>query len=261
MSGWINFGGTPSDGGMNIRIGGHQVYGGEFQAVEPFRVPGRIGDVLPVEDLSTIPNEVRIYNAAVFMRNASNADVARRFHVIRNWLQTGGGYKVLTDSYEPDFYRRAYCSENIVPERLGAGQNFAFDITFSCDPRRFLAGVTPIRVGTATVTTPDTVNGYAVNKAAKPLIYFSWDYAETFVIADHTTHETIGTIGLANGTDQQCWFDAETMEAYSDAACTQSANNLITSVTGDIRIGPGSVDVSFISHYAVAEITPRYWVR
>ena len=265
MSGTLTFNGT-SAASFGLKIGSVEPYSGPVQSMKTYNVPGRIGEVLPRTDLSQIPNQIITYDAALYMKNATDSAVAKRMAQIRKWLLSPKGYQVLMDSYDPDVYRRAYLVGDIVPTRKGAGQSFSMKLSFSCDPRRFIRNVTPIELEGASVTvaTPTTINGYSVANQAKPLIQFSWSGTAKFVIKKHNKSTVIGSIELANNTDnpRDIWFDAETLNATYDEAGTQNANSLIANVTGEIRLGPEAMDLSW-EYGAVADaiITQRYWTR
>lgn len=266
MSGNLTFNGT-SAASLGLSIGSVDVYAGPIQSANPYSVPGRIGEVLPSYDLSRVPNQIITYDAALFMRAASNAEVAKQFNKIRHWLLSPAGYQTLTDTYDTAVYRKAYVCSDIVPVRKGAGQNFVFQISFSCDPRRFLSGVTQIELeGTSqTVTTPTTINGYTIaREGARPLIKFSWTGTAKFVIKKHNSATVIGSIILADNTSnpRDIWYDAETGNASYNKAGTSNANSQIEAITGDIRIGPEAMDLSW--EYGAAPqaiIDQRYWVR
>ena len=266
MSGSLAFNGVSAES-FGLRIGCVDVYNGPAQSMNPYAVPGRIGDVLPRKDLTQIPNQIITYDAALYMKNASAADVSRRMQEIRQWLMAPSGYKTLVDSYEPDVYRKAYLTNDIGPVRKGSGQNFTMKLSFSADPRRFLRNVGSIELEegeTLSVTTPATINGYAVNQKAKPMLKLNWDGTGKITFRDHDTQAVIGKITLALNEDmEEVWFDTETLNATFDEDGTQNANSLISDVSGEIRLGPGAVDI-VLSHegtYAYAEIYPRYWVR
>ena len=267
MSGSFVFNGFSSlDYGL--RVGGVSSYAAPGRELQTYYVPGRIGAVVPASDYGTIPNEIREYAAALYMRAHINGYVENMMTLLRQRLLDVNGYAILTDSYEPNIYRRAFFTGDFVPTRKGAGQNFEIPIRFSCDPRRYIAGNHDFIIyggsGTVTYTTPDTVSGFIIDDPAKPLIKISTGgNATTITFTDDATNAQIGQIILAGGGSQlatDIWFDAETLNAtfVSDGS---NANTLISDVVGEIRLGPGSTRLSFNDPTVALSITPRWWVR
>lgn len=268
MSGTLTFNGTTA-ASLGIRIGGVTPYDAPGREVQTYTVPGRIGAVYPAKDLSQIPNEVREYSAGLYKRAATPETVERTMAQIRYWLLGLDGYAELTDSYEPQFYRRAFFTGDFAAIRKGAGQNFEFPLRFSCDPRRFIAGDHHFTVagvsGSAVYTTPATVNGFQINEAAKPLIKVSNGGDEVTVTFTDVTevggvqrNAQIGQLVLANY-DDDFWFDTESLTAYYDDGTP--ANSRIKDVIGEIWIGKGQTKISFNSSLVQLTIYPRWWVR
>ena len=265
MSGTLTFNGVTA-ASLGLRIGGVSSYAAPGREVQTYYVPGRIGAVYPAVDYSQVPNEIREYAAALYKRAGSNETVERAMADIRDWLLNADGYAVLSDSYEPQFYRRAYFVGDVIPTRKGAGQNFEIPLRFSCDPRRFIAGVSDFTVhgasGTVTYTTPATVNGFSIRDAARPLILISTGGNNTIItFTDATTNALIGKIELSGvGGQTDIWLDAETLNAtfVSDGS---NANTIISDIVGEIRLGPGPTTISFNDSLIALTFTPRWWVR
>lgn len=268
MSGTLIFNNL-SASNYGLRIGGVNSYTAVGREVQTFRVPGRIGEVIPAKDYVQIPNEIREYNAALYMRAAAPTLIEGRMANIRRWLLGPSGYAELSDSYEPGLYRRAYFIGDVVPVRKGAGQNFEIPLRFSCDPRRFISGDHHFRVagsgGTATYTTPERVGDFKVTEAAKPLIWISngGDYA--VVTFTDVTEEggsprntQIGQLKIA-GETADFWFDCETLTAHYDDGTP--ANAMIEDVIGEIRLGPGPTKIEFTTSLVALTFYPRWWIR
>ena len=268
MSRILTFNGKTSSS-FGLRIGCPSVYNASGRDVSTYYVPGRIGAVYPALDYSQIPNEVKEYNAALYMRADSMEQVERKMEDIRDWLMNVDGYAELTDSYEPQFYRRAFFTGGFAPVRKGAGQNFEIPLRFSCDPRRFLTGTYNFEVHGArvpvTYTTPATVNGFSIREGSKPLIYISKDaVVATITFTDVTVHSgtpanvELGKIYLS-GDEADFYFDAESLTAYDESG--DPCNQYITDVTGEIRLGPGQTEISINTSEVALTVTPRWWVR
>lgn len=264
MSGALTFNGKTA-ASLGLRIGGVSSYAAPGRTVETYYVPGRIGAVYPAADYSQIPNEIREYTAALYKRAGSMETVERAMAEIRDWLLNVDGYAELSDSYEPQFYRRAFFTGDFVPTRKGAGQNFEIPLRFSCDPRRFIAGNHDFIVsgssGTTIYDTPATVNGFAIREGCHPLIKISTGGdAVEITLTDITANKVIGKIQLAGLLQEfDFWLDGETLNAYFDNG--DNANALISDIIGEIRLGPGPTRISFNSSTIALTITPRWWVR
>ena len=275
MSRNISFGG-PYASSFGLRIGSLNVYKGTGNAYETARVPGRMGDILVTDTEPIVGNELREYNAALYMRASSVSDVEKRLAQIRDWLlntrsgaYTSRGYKTLKDSYEPDFYRLAVFSGDVVPVRKGAGQNFEITLTFSCDPRRYLANIadTVLAAGsggsmTATITPPEAWSTLIVYPA-KPLIKFEGNYlndATSLTFTDSTFTDEIGKISIAANAPT-FYFDCETLNATSQPYGGTNLNAFITDVSGDVTLHGLADYVKRPDVDTKITITPRWWVR
>ena len=266
MSGVLTFNGGTSEM-YHLRLGGVNVYDAPGRSVQTYVVPGRIGAVYPSKDLSILPNQIREYTAALYLRAASMETVERAFAEIREWLMTDG-YRELMDTYEPQFYRRAFFEGDFSPVRRGAGQNFEIPLRFSCDPRRFILGASDLRITAAgssvTYLTPEMVNGFSIDYTAKPLIYISKTVGVVTVTFSRVTSggglEEMGKITI-DGAEDDFFFDAETLVAYHNDLTQSSANNMITDVTGEIQLGPGATNIAVSASALAMTITPRWYVR
>ena len=256
---------------FGLRIGGVNVYDAQEREVKTYTVPGRIGAVYPALDLSQIPNEIREYTAALYMRASSDDAVQHRMANIRDWLMNTGDYAELSDSYEPDLYRRAFFTGSFAPIRKGAGQNFEIPLRFSCDPRRFISGNHSFtlngQMGDVAYTTPDTVDGFSIREASKPLIYISKgddfqtvSFTDINVVGGSPRNVCFGQLKL-KAYEEDFWFDAETLKAWLDDVDKTPCNEIIDDVIGEIRLGPGPTKISFTSSMLSMTFYPRWWVR
>lgn len=270
MSGSLTFNGTTA-ASLGLRIGAVNPYDGPYRERQTYIVPGRFGEVIPVKDnVYSVPNQIREYSAALYMRAAAPEAVERRMAEIREWLFRPSGYAELSDSYEPQFYRRAYFIGDVIPERKGAGQNFQIPLQFSCDPRRYIAGDHHFSMSGGggapkSYTTPETVNGFKIMDPAKPLIFISngGEYM-TAVFTDVTdtgsgpVNKQIGQLKLA-GEAGDFWFDAENLTAYYEDG--SPANEMVEDVVGEIRLGPGQTKIEIGTSLLHLTFYPRWWVR
>ena len=270
MSGSLTFY-TKTAASLGLRIGGVDVYKTTGNNITTINVPGRIGQVIPVDYDLLLNNEIREYAAAIYLRAASNADVEEAMIKIRDWLLNHPGYQTLTDSYEPSVYRRAFFSGDLIPKRKGAGQNFEIPLRFSCDPRRYIANVpdTVMNMGaqgalTATITPPfqDGIGLY-IPEAPKPLIKFEGGWANdptTLTFTDSTYTEDYGHISF-DGNIGTLYFDCETLNATSQPNGGVSLNSWITDAVGDLQLNKTVTYMKRDNVDSKITITPRWWVR
>lgn len=266
MSGWLKFNGLDLTYDLGLRIGGVRSYGTSWRSGQSVRVPGRLGEPLLDTALLDIPNEIREYNAAIYLRNASSEGVAQAMSRIRAALLKDERYYVLEDSYEPSFYRLAFWQNDVIPSRKGAGQNFELPLRFSCDPRRFIKqgiGPTVMEAGgglTAQITA-ENVTGYAVTEKANPVIkVVGGGQAFTLKLGKLSSLMDYGEIQFAAFT-RTVWFDVDSMSASYDEEGRYNANAQILDVSGDLHLLPeGSIFTRSDTSVRI-EITPRWWVR
>lgn len=248
-----------------LRIGGVRPYQAPGRKEKTFSVPGKIGEIYPTGSDESIPNEIREYSAALYMRNATPAQVEVAMAKVRAGLLRTG-YQELRDSYEPDFYRRAFFYGDFEPARKGAGQNYQATLRFSCDPRRFFRNVsdTIMDVGGADSVTfqPYAAGEFLAGARALPLIKVEGgSTAFALKLQEYGAHEYYGEIAFA-ATNRTLWFDAETLCAWSNQQLTAPANELIEDVIGDIYLsGTARTVVERTDTGAKVTITPRWWVR
>lgn len=130
-----------------VYITGEAVYNAPEREVEMITIAGRNGQL--ALDKGRFENIEVTYPAGIFADN--QADYAKAISDFRNALCSKVGYQRLTDEYNVDEYRMAvYKSGLEVSSVNSAGE---FQITFDCQPQRFLmSGEAPI-----TVSSGDTI--------------------------------------------------------------------------------------------------------
>ena len=125
-----------------VQIYGEGVFNAPERAVEYVKVPGRNGSI--VLDQGYYENIEVTYPANIIARNTQ--DFADAIASFRNALCSRKGYCRLSDDYHPGEYRMAVYSNGLeVDEKaLRTGE---FEITFNCQPQRYLlSGEAPISV-------------------------------------------------------------------------------------------------------------------
>jgi phage-related protein len=108
--------------------------------VDKISIPGRSGDVLI--DHGSYQNVKVAYDCAA----RDNAAVER----LKQALTSGGGYRLLTDSFSP-WQRMALYASALDIEELILQRAFRFTITFDCKPQRYYDRAQAI-TGTTSVT-------------------------------------------------------------------------------------------------------------
>ena len=255
--------------GINLKTYGFRIGGvNSYQAAAPdgylFQVPGRLGAAQASGNNVEIPNEIREYDAALYLRASSNEAVSVAMAKIRHDLLQTTYIRQLRDSYEPLFYRRAIWYGDFAPVRKGAGQNVAVTLRLSCDPRRFLLNAPTIEMEaagdlSATATPYAPQNLYAVGNARPLIAVVGNNTAFDLYFSKNGTE--YGRIKFAAFTGT-VYFDADSMMAYADSYGMRAANNKVTDVTGDIYLdGLNPTTITRTNTSADITITPRWWVR
>lgn len=217
-----------------------------------YHVPGRNGDI--VVDTKTYKNVSRTYriNAATFDR----VDYYKLSNSIVEWLHSASGYARLEDSYEPDFYRRAYYKDagtfsNIFNE---AGQA---TIKFICKPQRYLkSGEVPVSF--ALDAQAGTGGGILKNNTicdAKPLIKIVKTGAST------TGTITIGSYSFDVKTSSAAtlYVDCELQDCYATTGTINQNSNIVLNDGSFPVLKPGTNTISFGSGISYVDITPRWY--
>lgn len=143
-----------------VYITGQAVFNAPERAVEMITIPGRNGAF--AQDNGRFENIEVTYPAGIFAETES--DFADAISDFRNILCSREGYCRLIDDYNPNEYRMAIYKSGLEvnPAMLKAGE---FEITFECQPQRFLtSGETK-----TTLTSPATVNN-PTKFASRPMI-------------------------------------------------------------------------------------------
>ena len=116
-----------------VYITGEAVYNAPEREVEMVSIPGRNGAL--ALDKGRFENIEVTYPAGIFADTEAN--FAQAVSDFRNFLCSKKGYCRLSDDYNPSEYRMAVYKSGleVSPAQLKAGE---FDITFECQPQRFL---------------------------------------------------------------------------------------------------------------------------
>lgn len=165
-------------GEMGLAISGEKTYGGAVRDIETVSIPGQSGDI--VIDHGRYKNATIVYSCMT--KDFEDLEDAR------DWLMAHSDkYYRLTDTYHPGEYRLARTSSFEVVNVMRTGM-VVFNVTFDCDPRRFLTigeEKDTINAG-ASLTIPNPTY-----QTAKPEILMAWPGTVNFSSTDYTASITI----------------------------------------------------------------------
>lgn len=229
---YLYFAGKSSED-FDCHISGVGTFKSPSRSVENVQVPGRNGDL-------HIDNG-RYDNVTVTYPAFITQDFKKNFDALKAFLLSQMGYKRLSDSYHPGFYRRARFTGNIEPSMSALNRAGSFEISFDCDPRRFLTE------GEKTLSF--TAAGSFQNRTrfdALPLI-------RAYGTGIFTLNGTPVQIATA---DTYTDIDCELQEAYKG---TTNCNGKIVLTSGEFpTLAPGANELA-LSGITRVEITPRWW--
>ena len=268
MSGTLSFNGFDVTETLGLRIGGVQTYAASWHDAPFVTVPGRVGQVLVDSSVVDLPNEIREYTAALYLRSAKPTAVARAMASIRDYLMRDTTMYEIADSYEPEFTRLGVWYGQFQPERKGAGSNFVIPLRFSCDPRRFIAGnfnETMAKNGSLLATvSASSIQNFVLSELARPVIYVTGENQAFDLIFKKPISGVATEYGRIKfkAFTGSIYFNADSMSASVDPYGNVNANDKIDDVTGDIYFDPTvTTTLSRTNTSATIRITPRWWVR
>ena len=229
---YLTYDGVSSDD-FRVRISGSGTYDRPQRDVEAKQIPGRNGDL-------HIDNG-RYNNVKITYPAYITEDFEQNYAAFAAFLFSKRGYKKLEDSYHPEHYRRAACPESLNPKMSTRNLAGSFDITFDCDPRRFL------KTGDEAV---EISSGGSINN---PTLYTAQPLIRVYGTGTLTIGGVTVTISAANVyTD----IDCEIMDAYKGS--TNCNSNLTLNNSKFPELAPGLNTVTYTG-FSKVEITPRWW--
>ena len=226
---------------MGLRIEEKEVFTGPQYGLEFDEIPGRDGDL--IRSGGRFPNVQVTYS--VFLPAKSVAELSAKIAAVKAWLYTDlDRYHQLTDTYNPNFYRKAVFSGKLDIEdelnRIGV-----FTVSFSSFPFQYSEdGGTQKEYATG-----DTVNN-PYPFASKPYIkvYGSGEGTLTIQAASHNS--TWKFLEL----DGYLEIDSEQMNFYKD---DEPKNDTVSS-DGFPLLYPGENTVSFSGGITAVTAIPRW---
>lgn len=237
--GWLSYKGTPTTS-FGSHTTGMNVHNAAERDVTTYQIAGRNGDL--VVDNGRYKNIEITYPCFTMNLSANEQGIRNHFGY------DDGSYGILTDSYDTTHFRKARHIGEIEfePVRPNAAN---YELTFDCDPRRFLnSGTSSISVsGSATLTNPTSFD-------AKPLITVSGitEGAEIEFLGD-TTYTLVATDDYADA----LVIDCETQNIY-DSVTMENKNSLFT-VSDFPVLSPGSNTITITGTVTSCSIVPRWW--
>ena len=229
---WFRYGNKNSNE-FNAFISGEGTFVSPEKDIDIVEIPGRNGTL----SISS----GRYQNVTITYPAFIVHDFKTNYNALKSHLLSQTGYKRLTDTYDKDHYRLARYNAQLSPEMTQLNRHGTFEISFDCDPRRFLRSGEREAVYTAdgTIKNPTQFD-------ALPLIR-----------AYGTGSFTIGDIEVEiTDADVYTDIDCELQEAYKGST---NCNNNIELSQGEFPfIAPGSNTIT-ITDITELDIIPRWW--
>jgi phage-related protein len=210
-------------------------------------VPGRNGDI--IIDNGKFKNLKIDYGLKFFAESFTgwdNYDFVSSYNKISEWLKPAAEYYNLTDSYDPNYYRKACLKSSIKLKQLHYDVG-AFNVSFSCKPYRYrFDGEDVIELtGSAIINNPES-------EFSLPLIRVTPTSSGdvTFKIATQNGFLTF----LIMNVDGYVDIDSEAMNVYKGSS--NYNNNYVQSVFP--KLTPGENLIEFTSNVQSISIKPRW---
>lgn len=220
-----------------IYIKDKMVYGAPARSVSAITIPGRSGDLLI--DNGRFEN-FRGWYDCYFIPNNTYTTLQSLSRAVKAWLNPSVNYYTLTDTYNPEYFRKAAFSSQLdfVETLLKVGST---KIAFNCKPFLYLTtGQSTLELTAAgTITNPESI-------ASLPYIKITGSGNVTLSI--NAKSYALTTIG------PNIEIDSEIMNVYRG---TTSLNSKMTS-DGFPVLEPGANTISWTGTVSKVEIIPRW---
>lgn len=219
-----------------VYISGSGVYNSPPRALNLVDIPGRNGALILNAYTARFDNIDVTYPAFIASNFAAN--LARW----RALLSSSGSYRKITDSYHPDEYRRGVYVGGLEVTPTSRHDAGRFDITFNCQPQRFLTSGDVVQTYTS--------DGTIIN----PTRYSMGPLLRVY---------GIGVVGIGYGSiaimaaDEYTDIDCDLQTAYKGASSRDSV--VRPSGPNYPVFGPGANGVRLGAGITRVEITPRWW--
>ena len=221
-----------------LYISGPAVYDSPAVDVELQTVPGKNGDLIRENAKA---GERRFKNLDISYDAFFFGSLPPRTAAVKSWLLSPVGYQVLHDTYDPDFFRLAFCKDAVSfePKR---NKGATMKLTFHCQPQRWsVEGQRKIELTeSATLRNP-------YDFPAKPIIRVYGSGEGKLYVGDQTVSI------LAN--DGYIDLNCETHNAYD----AQGFCNAYVKSDDFPDLKPGRNTISWSGNISKVEVTPRWW--
>lgn len=218
---------------FGVFISGVGTYNAPERDTTAVSVPGRNGDLL-------IDNG-RFHNIEITYPCYIVKEFADKFNAFKNYLLSRNGYFKIEDSYDAEHYRKAFHNSGLTPSVQLLHRVGAFEITFNCNPQRFL------KDGDNTLIL--TSDGMMFNPTyfdAKPLI-------RAYGTGSFTINDITVTITSAN---EYTDIDCEIMDAFKGSV---NCNGNIETTDNKFPVLTSGENTISMTGITQLEITPRWW--
>lgn len=242
--GKLTYAGKNSLTDFGVYVTGSGTHNAAERDTTTFSIAGRNGDL--IVDNGRYKNIPVIYPA--FIPHTFGAEEQK----VRNWLRTGAAYGKIADTYDTTHFRlgRPVGELTFTPVRPN-GANF--DITFDCDPRRFLVSGDSF----TTITGGSWSDDNPTDFDARPQIAVG--DPENGMEIEVTDGD--GRVTTFTATDDHVGLviiDCETQDIYDDSTLA-NLNSLFT-VSGEFpSLSAGTNAITLTGNYSAASVRPRWW--
>lgn len=223
---------------FGIMASGTYAFNAPERDVEKISVPGRNGDLI-------IDND-RLKNIQIQYPVSISKDFPNHALAAKGWLLSSKGYKRLTDSYNPDYFRLAAFLGPVDFDVKFLNRIGEATLAFDCKPQLYLkSGNRPQRFdGPAVLGNP---SGFP----ALPII-------KVYGTGDGTL--TVGgiTVNLLDMEDT-ITLDCEMQNAYREVDGILENMNLHIYAPEFPNLPPGDSEIRWTGGVERVEITPRWW--
>jgi phage-related protein len=242
--GKLTYAGKNSLTDFGVYVTGSGTHNAAERDTTTFSIAGRNGDL--VVDNGRYKNIQVIYPA--FIPHTFVTEEQK----VRNWLRTGAAYGKIADTYDTTHFRlgRPVGELTFTPVRPN-GANF--QITFDCDPRRFLVSgdsFTTITGGSWSAANPTEFDARPQIAVGDP---------ENGMEIEITDGD--GRVTTFTATDDHVGLviiDCETQDIYDDSTLA-NLNSLFT-ISGEFpSLSAGTNLITLTGNYSAASVRPRWW--
>jgi phage-related protein len=248
-TGWLLYNGFATNNN-SIFVTGRNTHNAPERDVTTFQIAGRNGDFFV--DNGRWQNIEVTYPCFVTNFSAHEQEIRNGFGVPRN------NYATLEDNYDTDHFRLARLIGGITFEPF-RGNIANFELTFDCDPRRFLQSGKQeegVIAGALTIENPTPF-------ASKPAMYVrGFDAGMEITVTDGNgkTYTMTATDALAGGVT----IDSEAQDIYEEVddgvtITRVNRNSLFTLSNGFPVFTEGENTISVTGAYDYIGVRPMWW--